>query len=366
MSHVQTFDLSAAPTPTLPAPRFGGGVADITRLPFLRHLRVGPTSHVLHYTGGALRRSGRGLAYWFLPLGASICVIPLDDREQPLLFKGRSADFQELTMNATVVYRVTDAERLASRVDFSIDSRRGQYEKEPLDRLAAMVTQLAQQIATGWLAHRTLAEALRDGPDALRAELEAGLGRDEGLAGLGLAIVAARVASVAPTSEMEKALQMPTREAVQQQADQATFARRALAVEKERAIQENELENQIELAKREETLIAQRGQNERRRATETAESKRIEVEATARDVRVQAEAQAGSIRLLEEARVEAEKERMEIYRDLPPAALMGLAARELAGKLQTIEHLNLSPDLLGSLLERVLGAQARRLESERA
>ena len=52
---------------------------------------------------------------------------------------------------------------------------------------------------------------------------------------------------------------------------------------------------------------------------------------------------------------------MDIYRDLPPAALMGLAARELAGKLQSIEHLNLSPDLLGSLLERVLGAQARKL-----
>ena len=55
---------------------------------------------------------------------------------------------------------------------------------------------------------------------------------------------------------------------------------------------------------------------------------------------------------------------MDIYRTLPPAALMGLAARELAGKLQSIEHLNLSPDLLGSLLERVLGAQARKLEAD--
>ena len=50
-----------------------------------------------------------------------------------------------------------------------------------------------------------------------------------------------RVAAVAPTSEMEKALQQPTREAIQQDADEATFRRRALAVEKERAIAENEL-----------------------------------------------------------------------------------------------------------------------------
>jgi hypothetical protein len=157
---------------------------------------------------------------------------------------------------------------------------------------------------------------------------------------------------------------MPTREKIQQEADEATFGRRALAVDKERAIQENELSNQIELAKREEQLIAQRGQNERRRATETAESKRIEAEAAAKTVKLNAAAQAESIRLLEEAKVNAEKERMDIYRDLPSSAMMGLAARELAGKLQSIDHLTLSPDVLGSLLQRVLGGQARRLEGD--
>jgi len=348
----------------LPPAERPSGVVEISTVLYPRHLRAGPNAHVLYYKAGDLRRSGRGLAFWFLPLGASLAVVPLDDREQTVQFKARSADFQEVTVNASVLYRVTSPEELASRVDFAVDSRSGAYVTEPLDRLAAVMTQLARQIASTWLDHRTLAEALAAGPDALRAELERGLIQDRGLEGLGLLVVAARVASLAPTAEMEKALQMPTREAVQQQADQATFARRALAVEKERAIQENELNNQIELARREETLIAQRGQNERRRATETSEARRIEVEAQARDVHVQAEAQADSIRLLEEAKVEAEKERMDIYRDLPPAALMGLAARELAGKLQSIEHLNLSPDLLGSLLERVLGAQARKLESE--
>ena len=41
---------------------------------------------------------------------------------------------------------------------------------------------------------------------------------------------------------------------------------------------------------------------------------------------------------------------MTIYRDLPPAVLLGLAARELAGKLDTIEHLNVTPDLLAGVL----------------
>lgn len=35
---------------------------------------------------------------------------------------------------------------------------------------------------------------------------------------------------------------------------------------------------------------------------------------------------------------------------MPPVVLMGLTARELAGKLETIEHVNVTPDLLASLM----------------
>lgn len=339
-------------------------VVDISSFLFARHLRAQPTSHVLFFKGGQLLEEGPGLSFWFLPLGASISVVPLDDREVPFLFKGRSSDFQDVTVNGAVIWRVRLPEELARRIDFAIDTQSGAYAHEPLDRIAAAVSQAAQQLAQTLLNKNPLRTILDDGVDVIRAAVNDGLAEDAGLASLGVEIVATRISSVLPTAEMEKALQMPAREHIQQAADQATFQRRALAVEKERAIQENELGNQIELAKREETLIAQRGQNERRRATETAESKRIEAEAAAKNVKLNASAQAESIRVLEEAKVNAEKERMDIYKDLSSSVMMGLAARELAGKLQTIEHLTLSPDMLGSLLQRVLGAGAKRLEAD--
>ena len=106
-------------------------------------------------------------------------------------------------------------------------------------------------------------EVARDGLEAvlahgaapLRTRISAGLAEEPALEELGLALVAVRVAAISPAAEMEKALRQPTREAIQQAADQATFARRALAVEKERAIAENELQNRIELAHREEHLV---------------------------------------------------------------------------------------------------------------
>ena len=42
---------------------------------------------------------------------------------------------------------------------------------------------------------------------------------------------------------------------------------------------------------------------------------------------------------------------------------MGLALRELAGKLQRIDHLNLGPDLLGPAFVNLMEAGARKLES---
>ncbi|WP_204351340.1 hypothetical protein, partial [Serratia marcescens] len=67
----------------------------------------------------------------------------------------------------------------------------------------------------------------------LRLRLEAALTDAASLADIGIAVVAARVTSLAPSAELERALQTPTFEALQQKADEATFERRALAVDKE-------------------------------------------------------------------------------------------------------------------------------------
>jgi hypothetical protein len=170
---------------------------------------------------------------------------------------------------------------------------------------------------------------------------------------------------VKPKADLEKALEAPTRERIQQQADEAGFARRALAVENERAIQENELQNRIELSKREEQLIAQQGANARRQATEAAEAGRIASEAEAQRARVHGEAEADSLKLVEGARVDLEKTRMALYREMPPAVLLALAAKAVAGKLRRIDHLNVSPEMLGPMLVDLMGAGTRKLEGSK-
>jgi regulator of protease activity HflC (stomatin/prohibitin superfamily) len=338
-------------------------MAEIRRFPFVRHLRAEPSQQILRFRKGQLVASGRGLSFWFQPMNASLAEVPVDDREIPFLVHGRSRDFQEVVVQGTVIFRVRDPNLVAGRVDFTIDLDTGVHRHEPLEKLSALFTELCQQLAMGYLVRTDLATILEGGTDALRELVDDGLRHDEGLAAIGLEVVAVRVGSVRPEADVERALQVRVREAIQQKADEATFQRRALAVEKERAIQENELQNKIELARREEQFIAQRGENERRRITDENDAARIAAEGAAARATIESGARAASIRAVEDARVDAERARMAIYRDFPADRLLGLAAQELAGKLQRIEHLNLTPDLLGTLLTNLVETSTRRLET---
>jgi regulator of protease activity HflC (stomatin/prohibitin superfamily) len=337
-------------------------MATITRLFGFRHLRSEPSAHVLHHRRGAPVRSGRGLAFWFWPLSASIAEVPCDDRDETFLFHGRSRDFQDVTAQGVITYRVAKPEVLAARVDFALDLDTGRYRKTPLEQLSQLLIQAAQQHAWAYLAATPVRELLADGVERVRERIATGLTADANLAAMGLEIVAVRVAGVAPTAELEKALQAPTHESIHQSADEAMFARRALAVEKERAIAENELANQIELARRETELIAQKGANERDRERGEAEAKQIAAAAKAERERTESAARADGIRTVEAARVGAERERMDIYRLLPAHVLVGLAAQELARKLEKIEHLSVAPELLSPLLTKLLRAGTQHLE----
>ncbi len=330
-------------------------MADIARYPLVRHLRGSGTTHVEQIRNGTTVRAGVGASFWFRPLSAVLNEVPVDDRELPLLFHARTSDFQDVTVQATITYRVTDPATAAARIDFSIDPDTGAWRGTPLDQVAALLTESAQQYAIDLLATADLTTAMADGVGPVRAVIAAGLAGDARLAETGIAVVGVRVVAVRPEPEVEKALRTPTREQVQQEADKATFERRAVAVERERAIGENELQTQIELARREEQLVAQRGANARREAEENAAAGVIASEAEARRTVTIAEARAAGVRLAGAAEGDAEAARVAAYRDVSEAVLLALAVKELAANLPQIETLVLSPDLVSKALAQ-LGA----------
>jgi regulator of protease activity HflC (stomatin/prohibitin superfamily) len=331
-------------------------MADIARYPLVRHLRGTATAHIQHVRNGKTVHAGTGSSFWFRPLSAVVSEIPVDDRELPLLFHARTADFQDVTVQATLTFRLTDPALAAARVDFSIDPETGRWRATPLEQVAGLLAETVQQHALDLLASMTLTSALVGGVAAVRAAVATGLESDPRLAATGIAVIGVRVVAIRPEPEVEKALRTPTREQVQQEADRATYERRAVAVERERAISENELQSQIELARREEQLVGQRGTNARRAAEEDAAAGQIATEAEAYRAQRLSEANAHGVRAVGEAQAAAEAAKLAAYRDLPEAILFGLALRELASNLPQINSLVLTPDLLAPVLARLGGA----------
>ena len=230
----------------------------------------------------------------------------------------------------------------------------------------------------------------------MQERVTTGLAADERLAETGIGVIGVRVVAVKPEADVERALRTPTRELIQQEADRAGFERRALAVERERAITENELQSKIELAAREEQLVAQEGANARRRATEQAAAARIAAEgdadrariaaegeaerarigtaASAERARIVAEADADALRTRSSANVEdlravgaaqAENEaaKLAAYAGLDRGVLFALTLREFAGQLPEIGTVNLTPDVVTGLLSRLAGGAAHGVES---
>ena len=314
-------------------------MASIRNFGFAALLRSEASSYVIRYRNGRPVRAGRGLSFWFRPQRASIAELPMDDRETALFVKGRSKDFQDVAVQGRISWRVADPQRLAERVDFTIGLFTGSPKGEPIDQIESRFGGLAHQAAAQYLMERPVRDLLDAGLEPLRERIEKALIGSPALTEIGVETITVRLSSIAPSSELERALQTPTFEALQQKADEAMFERRALAVDKERAIAENELANKVELARREKQLIAEEADNSRARAVAAAEAGQVA-----------AGAEAERIRSVEAAKAEAEHGHMAVYRDLPPEILLGLAARDFAAKLETINELNVTPDLIASLL----------------
>jgi regulator of protease activity HflC (stomatin/prohibitin superfamily) len=321
-------------------------MADIRSYPFLAHVRGRPTTYIRHARNGRIGHEGVGRSFWFRPLSAILSEVPVDDRDLPLLFHARTADFQDVVVQLTVTFRLIDPGLASERIDFGVDSKTGLWVSAPLEQLGMLLTDLAQQHTLETVARLTLAEALVEAPRLLRERIETGLAEDGRLQEIGLEVVSLRVGPVRPESDLEKALGTPARELVQQLADRAVFERRALAVESERAIAENELDNQIELARREQELIAQRGENEQRR-----------VEASAAASKVEATAFAEKTRMLGGAEGDAEKARMAAYGEIDHRTLVALALRDLALNLPEIGQLTVTPDMLTAALAQIVSGK---------
>ena len=328
-------------------------MAEIKSFPVVRHLRAEPTSHVLRYHGGDLRAGGAGAAFWFRPINSAVAEVPIDDRELPFLFHARSADFQQLTVQGVITFRIADPGRIARRVDFSIDLDNGRWTQTPLEQVAGLLTQLAQQFVIDELVKlesarssptasrrsatgsrmasppraRSPSSASRSWPSASRRSRRRPSSRRRSSSRR------ARRSSSRPTRRRSRAGRWPSRRSARSPTTSSRTASSSRAARR--------------------SSSPRRVSNARRRAEEDAIAQLVAARADDERVELRAERDARTTDTVQAAMLRAEAERTRIQASVPADVRLALALQDFAGQVGTIQNLTITPDLLSSLLTRV-------------
>ncbi len=89
-------------------------MATIHRYPFLKQARVEASQFLAVFRNGRPVQSGRGLAVWFSPHGAtSLVEIPADERDHELQISATTRDFQTVSVQGTATWRAASPMTLA-------------------------------------------------------------------------------------------------------------------------------------------------------------------------------------------------------------------------------------------------------------
>ena len=329
----------------------------------IRYAKVSPTTYLIQYRNGQPIREGTGLAFFYFSPSASLVSIPMESVDVPFMFNEVSSDFQEVTVQGQVTYRVADPKLLASLMNFTLKPN-GEYVSEDPTRLPQRVVNAVQVQLRSVLSGRSLHELLR-GWEQMVQSVRDGLRRPDGLASLGLELVNLAVLAVRPNPETARALESTVREQILKQADDAMYLRRNSAIEQERAVKENELNTEIAIETkkrqiRETQLEAERAALERRQQIQDQEmAGRIALEDKNKaltDLRVEnarkeAEAKAYAVGSVMKAVQGVDPKVLQALTvgNADPSALIAMAFQGLAENAERIGELNISPDLLQQL-----------------
>lgn len=331
----------------------------------IQYIKVPPTHYIIHYAGGKVRRAGTGLVFFYFRPSASIVIIPVGSADVPFIFNEISADFQPLTVQGQLTYRVSDPQKVAALLNYTVDAL-GRYVSDDPQKLSQRLVNLIQVLVRAEIQHLPLREAIH-ASEGMATAVFSKLGESAELPALGVEVLAFSIQAIKPVPEMARALEAEAREELLRRADQAIYDRRNAAVEQERRIKENELNTEIAV------------EEKKRQIRETQVEADLAVEAKEQQVR-QAKID-GQIKLeterkrLVSARVENERAEADVQaygidaalkplRDLDAAVLqmlsvqtadprlmVSLAFKELAQNAARIGNLNITPDLLERLLQ---------------
>lgn len=332
----------------------------------VKYLKFQPSEYILRYNKGKLVSQGAGLSFFCYLPATSVAMLPVASIDVPFIFEEMTADFQSVTVQGGLVFRIAEPEKTAEMLNFTYYIRTHQYLSDDPQKLAKRMMDLVKVMARRRLEEVTLHEAMRASEGLASAILEE-LQQSEQVQKLGLSVLGLTLLGINPDKETTRALEAQAREKILKTADDAVYERRNASIEQERIVKENEYNTEISVEQkkfqvREEQLKAEQAVQQRQNQLREEqlqseillEEKRRElVELAAENAREEADSRAYALKAAMQALegVDAGIIQSLASVGMQPDKLMALAFQGLAENAQKIGQLNITPDLLREILQ---------------
>ena len=313
----------------------------------IRYSKSPSTMYVMQFRNGRVKREGPGLSFFYFAPTSVIAMLPVSSVDVPFAFTEVSSDFQDVTVQGTMTYRVVKPLELATLLNYTVD-RSGRYESDDPSKLGERLVQAAHTGARQYIQSHPLRQVLA-GAAALENTVTSTLRGSATVTQLGVEVMEVTIASIKADPEMSKALQAEAREQLLKEADEAIYARRNTAVELERTIRENELQTEKVVAQRQREMR----QTEMEAEIAVEQQRSALVETRVENEGKEADARAAALRaILDPVRDVDWRTLLAMQGQARSGTLIAAAFEQLAQNAEKIGQLNISPDLLATLLTR--------------
>lgn len=331
----------------------------------IRFIKAQPTTYVMEYRKGRVTREGPGLSFLYYAPTTSLVAVPVGSTDTPFIFEETTADFQSVTIQGQVTWRIQEPKRVAALLNYTLEPNGQTYVSDDPEKLPERVIHAVHVLARAELQKLGLRAAIRASDELVKA-VRAGLAVSQEIVALGLEVLGLSILAIKPTPETARALEAEARETLFREADEAVHARRNAAVQQERAIKENELNTEIAVEGkkrqiRETQMEAERAVQEKKHQVEREameasigmeDRRKTLVGLAAENAKAEADARAYGVASTMKALGNADPKILQALAStgMKPEQLIAFAFQELAAKAEKIGQLNISPDLLRELM----------------
>lgn len=331
-----------------------------------RFIKFQPSEYVLKYRNGKIVKQGAGISFYYYAPTTSIVAVPIGSVDVPFIFEEVTSDFQTVTVQGQITYRIVDQQKITELLNYTLDMKGKGYSSEDPQKLPQRVINIVRVLTKKTLEGMELNDAIKSS-EVLAQRILNEIRKNEEINLLGIEILGLSILAILPNKETARALEAQAREQLLRKADEAIYERRNASIEQERRVKENEFNTEIAVENkkkqvRETQLEAERAVQQKKNQLkeedmnfETAlEEKRKDlIELTVQNSKAEADAKAYELSAVMKALEGMDPNVIQSLASIgmQPNKLIAIAFQELAEKAGQIGQLNITPDLLQELMK---------------